>query len=285
MRTFVEPDDALPASGADASARAAATRAIEAWSPAALAALEANRTVVRTECVSLIESMRNDVANMATMNAAGGTAEALRFDEESMKRRVETEGRLAKARQAVAQQAIAGRDAAEAALPEAVRGAYRSAWYALAAPSAYRDRSDALPAVDRARSLADLSGAQRAQLDALWNDHASRHRASCDAIAEMTIAQQTRIENAIQDGSNNPMDSMFGTARLLSDARFERRELDARTLRRLRAVLTPEQAKEIPQLQPRSPRRMPVGMPGGMPGAMPMVIPAPTPAAPAPKSP
>lgn len=285
MRTFVEPDDALPASGADASARAAATRAIEAWSPAALAALEANRTVVRTECVSLIESMRNDVANMATMNAAGGTAEALRFDEESMKRRVETEGRLAKARQAVAQQAIAGRDAAEAALPEAVRGAYRSAWYALAAPSAYRDRSDALPAVDRARSLADLSGAQRAQLDALWNDHASRHRASCDAIAEMTIAQQTRIEDAIQDGSNNPMDSMFGTARLLSDARFERRELDARTLRRLRAVLTPEQAKEIPQLQPRSPRRMPVGMPGGVPGAMPMVIPAPTQAAPAPKSP
>jgi Spy/CpxP family protein refolding chaperone len=81
------------------------------------------------------------------------------------------------------------------------------------------------------------------------------------------------------------MDSMFGTARLLSDARFERRELDARTLRRLRAVLTPEQAKEIPQLQPRSPRRMPVGMPGAMPGAVPMVIPAPTPAAPAPKSP
>ena len=49
--------------------------------------------------------------------------------------------------------------------------------------------------------------------------------------------------------------------------------------------LSPEQAKEIPQLQPRSPRRMPVGMPGGVPGAMPMVIPAPTPAAPAPKSP
>jgi hypothetical protein len=222
---------------------------------------------------------------MRAMQADDGNQKALPFDEESMKRRIEAESRLAKARQAVAQQAVAGRDAAEAALPESIRGAYRSAWYALAAPYAYRDRSDALPAVDRARGLADLSGAQRAQLDALWNDHASRHRASCDAIAEMMIAQQTRIEDAMQDGSNNPMDSMFGTARLLSDARFERRELDARTLRRLRAVLTPEQAKEIPQLQPRGLRRFPAGMPGGMPGAVPMVIPSPTPAEPAPKSP
>ena len=284
-QTFVEPADALAPSGADATALAAAARALEAWSPAALAAVEANRAAVRGDCVALIEFTRTDAAGMRAMQSDDGNQKALPFDEESMKRRIEAEGRLSKARQAVAQQAVAGRDAAEAALPESIRGAYRSAWYALAAPYAYRDRSDALPAVDRARGLADLSGAQRAQLDALWNDHASRHRASCDAIAEMMIAQQTRIEDAMQDGSNNPMDSMFGTARLLSDARFERRELDARTLRRLRAVLTPEQAKEIPQLQPRSPRRMPVGMPGAMPGAVPMVIPAPTPAAPAPKSP
>jgi hypothetical protein len=284
-QAFVEPADALAPSGADATALGAAARALEAWSPAALAAVEANRAAVRGDCVALIEFTRTDAAGMRAMQADDGNQKALPFDEESMKRRIEAESRLAKARQAMAQQAVAGRDAAEAALPESIRGAYRSAWYALAAPYAYRDRSDALPAVDRARGLADLSGAQRAQLDALWNDHASRHRASCDAIAEMMIAQQTRIEDAMQDGSNNPMDSMFGTARLLSDARFERRELDARTLRRLRAVLTPEQAKEIPQLQPRGLRRFPAGMPGGMPGAVPMVIPSPTPAEPAPKSP
>jgi Spy/CpxP family protein refolding chaperone len=38
---------------------------------------------------------------------------------------------------------------------------------------------------------------------------------------------------------------------MLSDARFERRELDAQTLRRLRSALTPEQARQVPQLQPR----------------------------------
>lgn len=284
-RAFVEPSDALAASGADAAALEAAGRALESWSPAALAAIEANRASVRGECVALIEFERNDAATMRAMQSDDGAPKAFPFDEESMKRRVETEGRLGKARQAVSQQAVAGRDAAEAALPEAARGAYRSAWYALAVPSAYRDRSDALPAVDRARGLADLSGAQRAQLDALRNDHASRHRASCDAIAEMTIAQAARMDAAMDSEEGAGMDSMFGAARMLSDARFERRELDARTLRRLRAVLTPEQAGEIPQLQPRAPRRMPAGLPPGIPGAAPMVIPAPTPAAPAPPSP
>lgn len=284
-RAFVEPSDALAASGADAAALEAAGRALESWSPAALAAVEANRASVRGECVALIEFERNDAATMRAMQSDDGAPNAFPFDEESMKRRVETEGRLGKARQAVSQQAVAGRDAAESALPEAVRGAYRSAWYALSVPSAYRDRSDALPAVDRARGLADLSGAQRAQLDALRNDHASLHRASCDAIAEMTIAQASRMDAAMESEEGTGMDSMFGAARMLSDARFERRELDSRTLRRLRAVLTPEQAKEIPQLQPRAPRRMPAGLPPGISGTAPVVIPAPTPAAPAPTSP
>ncbi len=284
-RAFVEPADALAASGADAAAIEAAGRALEAWSPAALAAIEANRAAVRAESVALIEFERTDAATMRAMQSDDGAPKAFPFDEESMKRRVETEGRLGKARQAVSQQAVAGRDAAEGALPEPMRGAFRSAWYSLSVPSAYRDRSDALPAVDRARGLADLSGAQRAQLDALRNDHASLHRASCDAIAEMTIAQASRMDAAMDSEEGTGMDSMFGAARMLSDARFERRELDARTLRRLRAVLTPEQAKEIPQLQPRAPRRMPAGLPPGFPGAAPMVIPAPTPAAPAPTSP
>lgn len=284
-RAFVEPADALAASGADAAAIEAAGRALEAWSPAALAAIEANRAAVRAESVALIEFERTDAANMRAMQSDDGTQKAFPFDEESMKRRVETEGRLGKARQAVSQQAVAGRDAAEGALPEPMRGAFRSAWYSLSVPSAYRDRSDALPAVDRARGLADLSGAQRAQLDALRNDHASLHRSSCDAIAEMTIAQASRMDAAMDSEEGTGMDSMFGAARMLSDARFERRELDARTLRRLRAVLTPEQAREIPQLQPRAPRRMPAGLPPGFPGAAPMVIPAPTPAAPAQTSP
>jgi hypothetical protein len=279
-RTFVEPADALAASGADAGATAAALAAIEAWSPAALAAVEASREAMRNECVGLIESARGDVARPRVVgNGDAGPA----FDEESMRQRAAAESRLAKARRAVGAQAIAGRDAVERALPEALRPAYRSAWLAAAVPSAYRDRSDALPAVDRARALADLGDAQRAQLDALRNDHASRHRASCDAIAEMTVAQRSRMEDAMQSESGRGMDSMFGAARMLSDARFERRELDAQTLRRLRSALTPEQARQVPQLQPRRGRG--TGMPRGLPGAAPVVIPAPTPAAPAPTSP
>lgn len=286
LRLFVEPADALAASGADAAAIEAAGRALEAWSPAALAAIEANRAAVRKESVALIEFERADVANMRrAMQSDDGAQKAFLFDEEPMERRAETEGRLGKARQAVSQQSVAGRDAAEGALPELMRGAFRSAWYSLSVPSAYRDRSDALPAVDRARGLADLSGAQRAQLDALRNDHASLHRASCDAIAEMMIAEASRMDAAMDSEEGTGMDSITGEWRMLSDAFFERRELDARTLRRLRAVLTPEQAKEIPQLQPRAPRRMPAGLPPGFPGAAPMVIPAPTPAAPAPTSP
>jgi len=99
----------------------------------------------------------------------------------------------------------------------------------------------------------------------------------------MTVAQRSRMEDAMQSESGRGMDSMFGAARMLSDARFERRELDAQTLRRLRSALTPEQARQVPQLQPRRGRG--TGMPRGLPGAAPVVIPAPTPAAPAPTSP
>lgn len=277
-RPFVEPADALSAAGADQAVLAAASTALEAWSPGALAAIESSREAMRGECVALIEYARGDAARPRAVDAPG-----IEVDEESMRLRAASEARLAKARRAVGGQAIAGRDAAEAALPEPLRPAFRSAWNALAVPSAYRDRSDALPAVDRARGLGDLTDAQRAQLDALRNEHASRHRAACDAIAEMTLAQQSRMEDAMQSESSDGMDSMFGAARLLSDARFERRELDSRTLRRLRATLTPDQAKEVPQLRPRGAGG--AGMRSGPPGAATIVIPAPTPAAPAPTSP
>jgi hypothetical protein len=71
------------------------------------------------------------------------------------------------------------------------------------------------------------------------------------------------------------IESIFDSSRLLEDARFERTELNARSLRRLRSMLTPEQVKQVPALAPRR-RGMPMG---AMPGLSPATIqaePAPT---------
>ena len=72
-----------------------------------------------------------------------------------------------------------------------------------------------------------------------------------------------------------------------TDTRFERSELNARSLRRLKAMLTPEQVRAIPALA-RTAAKEPVPMVMPFPGGKVMgatVSPAPTPAAPAPKSP
>jgi Spy/CpxP family protein refolding chaperone len=182
-------------------------------------------------------------------------------------------GRVESARTGLVAASVAGRDAVEAAIPAELRGAYRAAWNARAAPGSQRDPKDALPAIDRARGLADLTDRQRAQLDALRNDHAARHAAACNAIAELQVGQTMR--DARTADADATIESIFDSSRLLEDARFERTELNARSLRRLRSMLTPEQVKQVPALAPRR-RGMPMG---AMPGLSPATIqaePAPT---------
>lgn len=276
---FVEPWDALPAEAGDA-ARTAARAAIDAWSAQAGAAVEAKRTALRTCGTDLLLISRSDAARMREAMAAnkqggGGPQQfAMQADPEAMKRRMDLYAQIDRSRTAVVAASVAGRDAVEAAIPAELRGAFRAAWNARAAPGSQRDPKDALPAIDRARGLDDLTDRQRTQLDALRTDHAALHAAACNSIAELQVAQTLRDAAAGEADGN--FETLFDSSRLLEDARFERTELNARSLRRLRSMLTPEQVKRIPALGPR--RR---GGPAAIGGLSPVTIPA----APAPTSP
>ena len=276
---FVEPWDALPAEASDA-ARTAARAAIDAWSPQASAAVDAKRAALRTGGTDLLLIARADAARMreamaASKQGGGGPQQfAMQADPEAMKRRMDLYGQIDRARTALVASSVAGRDAVESAIPAELRGAFRAAWNARAAPGSQRDPKDALPAIDRARGLEDLTDRQRTQLDALRTDHAALHAAACNSIAELQVAQ--RLRDAAAGETDGSLETLFDSSRLLEDARFERVELDARSLRRLRSMLTPEQVKRIPALGPR--RR---GGPAAIGGFSPATIQA----APAPTSP
>jgi hypothetical protein len=274
---FVEPWDAMPPDATDA-AKAAARAAIDGWSTQATAAVEAKRTALRTCGTDLLLLSRADAARMREAMAGrkagpGQGMVTVAAAPEETTRRMDLYGRVESARTGLVAASVAGRDAVEAAIPAELRGAYRAAWNARAAPGSQRDPKDALPAIDRARGLADLTDRQRAQLDALRNDHAARHAAACNAIAELQVGQTMR--DARTADADATIESIFDSSRLLEDARFERTELNARSLRRLRSMLTSEQVKQVPALAPRR-RGMPMG---AMPGLSPATIqaePAPT---------
>jgi hypothetical protein len=272
---FVEPWDAMPAGSTDA-ARAAARAAIDGWSAEGTAAVEAKRTALRTCGTDLLLLSRADAARMreamaATRGGPGKGPVMVATDPEGLQRRAELFGQVERARTGLVAASVAGRDAVEAALPAELRGAYRAAWNTRAAPGSQRDAKDAMPAIDQARGLADLTDRQRTQLDALRNDHAARHAAACNTIAELQVGQTLR------DVSMADADSIFDASRLLEDARFERTELNARSMRRLRSMLTPEQVKQVPALAPRRRgRSMPMGeLPGFSPATI-QAAPAPT---------
>ena len=243
---FVEPWDAMPPDSTEA-AKAAARAAVDGWSAQGTAAVEAKRAALRTCGTDLLLLSRADAARMreamaATRGGPGKGPFVVASDAEGLKRRTELFGQIERARTGLVAASVAGRDAVEAAIPAELRGAYRAAWNARAAPGSQRDTKDAMPAIDRARGLPDLTDRQRTQLDALRNDHAARHAAACNAIAELQVGQA--LGDAGSPGGDGGIESLFDASRLLEDARFERTELNARSMRRLRSMLTPEQVRQ-----------------------------------------
>ena len=181
-------------------------------------------------------------------------------------------------------QAVAGRDAIEAVLPEDARATFRNAWLHAASPRAYKDGKDAMPTLDAARALPDITDAQRTQIDAIRGAHAARHRELCDRLATLAVLEQQASGSFGEAGPGGPKKEAGMST---TDTRFERSELNARSLRRLKSMLTPEQVRAIPALA-RTAAKEPVPMVMPFPGGKVMgatVSPAPTPAAPAPKSP
>lgn len=254
--------------GPDAAAAAAAW---SAWAPAARAAAERWRAFGRAHAVEILGLERRQFAFLQESTGPGiagaRDGEPVRLsvvpDAEAQERLEELMASMFEAAAALDAAAVAGRDAVAAALSAEGRAAFRRAWLREAAPKAFADTRDAMPSLDAAFMIPGLSEAQRSQVNALRGEHASQHADACERLAELAVAARAPA------GPNRG--GAPGRDAEVADVRFERVELNARSLRRLRSILTPEQAAAVPAL--------------AGPGSRVGVSRAPTPAAPAPSSP
>ena len=241
--------------------RAAAMQAWMTWSPAALALQEQVRAETRSTAAEEIEVLRTQWSSATPMNAGatmttdGPAAEPLRQAKRSAELMAQRESR----RQSLFDQAIAGRDAIEAALSPEARASFHDAWLRAAAPQAYRDGRDAMTTLDAARGLPDVTDAQRAQIDALRGEQAARHRELCDRLAGIAVTES--VGPSMATGNDRKAKKKEPRASM-QDTRFERSELNARSLRRLKSILTDAQALEIPALAKTSSKQVQATAPG-----------------------
>jgi len=242
----LDPMDAIGTAELSDAQASTVRDVLRAWSQQSLAQARSRRAVLRECTLERIQLERDQVKRLQGADAADPTATS--GDEPDFERIMAIEQRIGDAERGARAQAIAGRDAAEAALDSDARARFRSAWLELAQPRAYRDREDATPAIDRARSLDTLTAGQRSSLDALRNAHASEWRGVSDRLAELMLEQDRRGGMVVEASERKALEDLVISGQLIGDTRFERTELDGRTMRRLRSVLTPEQAREVPAL-------------------------------------
>jgi hypothetical protein len=199
-----------------------------------------------------IESTESFMRSMAKLSE--GLTMGQQPDPEQMKELIKTQQDfMAATQKRAAQAAAAQRDEVEAmanSLPAGAAGVLRRSISALQYPEVFRpmQRTDGM--IERVMSLPDLSVKQLAALDA----EVDIFRVKSDAVAERAIATITEADKAQADSmyglgdSSDPQATMAKFARMktsemaAADLDYDRSELSARTLRRLRALLTPEQA-------------------------------------------
>ena len=134
------------------------------------------------------------------------------------------------------------------------------AWDRAAWPSVFRDRSDVEPKITTALGLADLSPETKSALEAIAAEHRDEYRRiSKEMIAANEKAAKENAErrkaNTQGDGPDIDIRSMQARQDTMNRLRFERSELNEKTLRRVKEKLTPEQAEKVGDLPKRGERR------------------------------
>jgi hypothetical protein len=130
-----------------------------------------------------------------------------------------------------------------AAMPPPAAESLRVAYNRRAFPAVFADPDAAEPRLQAAARLAELSSEQRERLQLLAADHGAKYQEICDRMTEIesksgrgismagpTVTVDAEQIQALQERQN-----------ALGRLRFERQELNASTLRRLREILTAEQ--------------------------------------------
>jgi hypothetical protein len=234
--------------GAD---RAAAEAIIAEWSPAALSLQEQARSTLRGLSADLIEVERVMMSHTSSAmeGAQDGPARVSISDEQmqAIRKHEELRERSERASDGARELASAARARLEGAVSPEGRAALHRAWCQHVAPQAYDDKRNADARLAQALALPDLTSEQRQQIEALRSQHATAHAHLTDQIG--TMAAELAMPGAA-DATSDFATEPDGARKKLETLRFDRRELNERTLRQLRTVLTAEQNAEISPLGP-----------------------------------
>ncbi|MCE9620564.1 MAG: hypothetical protein K8R92_11755 [Planctomycetes bacterium] len=151
----------------------------------------------------------------------------------------------------VEQTQMNGVDTVAAALGEPDAKLFRRAVRQQTHPEVFKTQEKVNQAVERVTALPSISPAQLKAVNALMDDY----RLRCDTLIERSIEHTDKSDAGIARMMQGPSSSkkaedgvkearaMQVTERMRGDASYDREELNASALRRLRAALTEEQAK------------------------------------------
>lgn len=232
----------------------AADRVLSEWSPAAVAAREQARGVLRTESLAMLEAERTMLRRMeelrGQMDAPG---EGLRVERVSdgmdgMRAQQSAMERISAARARVLELDFGTQNRLEEAFSPAGAEALLAAWCRAMVPQAFLDQRNADAMLQRALALTDLPPEERRQIEALHTTHATEHAALTEKIGRIAAKQALAAPGggfAFDGPPDAGASERARDRRRLNDLRFDRAELNERTLRRLRTILDPALADAI----------------------------------------
>jgi hypothetical protein len=230
------------------------------WSPTAVGALEQVRSTFRSVSLELLAEERKMFERMEKIReGANGSTErqimvesSASEDEGDFRLHSELIEKARNARKAPNVLAREARDRLNASLSTEGRAALQAAWCRAVAPQAFADKRNADARLVQALGLPDATPEQRGQIDALRAAHSAEHARITEQIgvlaAEIAIPVPETTEEILGPGGVARRGGRSPHQAQLDMLRFDRSELNERTLRRLRTILTATQNQAVPAL-------------------------------------
>lgn len=186
-------------------------------------------------------------AKAMVASESGETRIEISDTDDGFRQMQEAQQRIAAADEAIAALNRRTIDDALGRLEESDASALRLAWQKAAYPSVFRDARNAEPTLVEAIKLETSTPEQVQQISEILQ----KHRAEYDRLCQEMVRVTATAAGAPRPGEFNPdtMRAMAATQNELKRLRFDRTELNAASLRKLKALLTPEQIEQLPGLK------------------------------------
>ncbi len=137
----------------------------------------------------------------------------------------------------------------------------RDAWNRKAWPEVYRDSRDVEPKITMALGFADITAEQKAAVNRIAAEHRAEYRRIIDEMIATNEKFAPKPDAERDDRPGNEIRNLQAKQDAQKRLKFERNELNEKTLRRLKDALAPEQAAKLGDLA--KPATIRMGGPAG----------------------